>query len=99
MEIRMPISFLGNYLVVTRQGGSESREKCQKLSVRELSEQEKGRASSTAQGEGASTHQIVFYSFGCKRIIEGRVKENQEEKFVLQSGDKEYEFSSLKGAR
>ena len=42
------------------------------------------------------THQIVFYDFGCKRVIEGKLLENVEEKIVFKVLEKEYEFSHLR---
>lgn len=92
MEIRMPISFHGNYQVVVRSGDSESREKCQKLTVSQLPS---GESAKPAEGD-ASTHLVIFYSFGCKRIVEGTLKVNEQERLVVQSRDKEYEFSPVK---
>ena len=38
------------------------------------------------------SHQITFYDFGCKRIIEGKMKVNEEARMVFAVSDKEYEF-------
>jgi len=42
------------------------------------------------------THQVTFYDFGCKRIIEGKLIENNEERAVFRVKDKEYGFSPFK---
>jgi len=94
----MPIKFHGNYLVTLRSGNSRSRERCQKLTVRELAENEAVQLSS-ASSKTAATHRITFYDFGCKRIIESRIKVDETDKLVFQVGDKDYELSSYKPAR
>jgi hypothetical protein len=99
MEISMPIKFHGNYLVVTRCEGREKRERCQKLTIRELAEQEKGEFKETLDPGPRPTHQITFYDFGCKRILDGALKENGEERVVFQVQDKEYEFSPFRPSR
>ncbi len=96
MEIMMPIKFHGNYLVVIRCGDSEARERCQKLTIRQLSDEEKAQSYEGLPEEETPTHQVTFYDFGCKRIIEGRLKVNTEEKAVFGVKDKEYEFSPFK---
>jgi hypothetical protein len=93
MKIKMPIKFFGNYQVTIRTEGSESRERCQKLTIMELSSEAKERPSGEAAGEG--NYQIIFHDAGCRRIIVGALKENLEEKAVFQVDDKEYEFSPL----
>ncbi|MEN6464626.1 MAG: hypothetical protein ABFD62_05535 [Syntrophaceae bacterium] len=93
MEIKMPIKFHGNYVLSIRCGDSEARERCQKLTIRELSAEEKERSyEGLAEGE-VPTHQVTFYDFGCKRIIEGKIKDNEKEKVVFKVKDKEYEFA------
>ena len=93
MKIKMPIRFFGNYQVTVRSGSSESRERCQKLTVVELQSQKKEKPS---EGSGAEeTYQIIFHDSGCRRIIVGKLKENLEEKIVFEVDDKEYEFSPL----
>lgn len=98
-EIKMPIKFHGNYLVVIRQGESEAKERCQKLNVRELASAQQRSSADVSKGELQPTHQITFYDFGCKRAVEGVLKDNQEEKVVFQVGDKEYEFSPFRPNR
>jgi len=96
MKIRMPISFHGNYLVQIRLGDQESRERCQKLTVRELSEDEKTQSFAGLPASEVPTHQVTFYDFGCKRIIEGRITANQEDQVAFAVRDKEYVFSPFR---
>jgi hypothetical protein len=42
------------------------------------------------------THQINFFDFGCRRIIEGKLTVNEEERVVFKVEEKEYEFSPFK---
>lgn len=99
MEIKMPVKFHGSYLVVTRCEGREKRERCQKLTIRELTEGEKAGSSEALAPECRPTHQITFYDFGCKRLLDGLLKDNSEERAVFQVQDKEYEFSPYKPTR
>jgi hypothetical protein len=95
MDIKMPIKFYGNYRVIIRQGDWESRERCQKLIVREMSPEEKNQYFKDLDEKDIPTHQINFYDFGCRRIIEGKLKENEEARLVFDVHGKEYEFSPL----
>ena len=92
MDIRMPIKFHGNYVLIIRLGENEERERCQKLTVRALSDEEKTRSYPDMAAAEMPSHQITFYDFGCKRIIEGKLKVNEEDKMVFGVRDKEYEF-------
>ena len=98
MEIKMPIKFHGNYVVSIRCGAEENRERCQKLTMRALSaeEREQSYRSKGVDESVMPTHQITFYDFGCKRIIEGKMLENVQEKIVFKVQEKEYEFSHLR---
>jgi hypothetical protein len=93
MKIKMPIKFFGNYQVTVRSGSSESRERCQKLTVVELQSKEKENPSEDAGT--AESYRIIFHDSGCRRIIVGQLKENLEEKVVFQVDNKEYEFSPI----
>ncbi len=93
MKIKMPIKFFGNYLVTIRSGSTESKERCQKLTVVEMSADQKGESSENK--DDAGSYQIIFHDAGCRRIIVGKLKENMEEKVVFAVDDKEYEFSPL----
>jgi hypothetical protein len=93
MKIKMPIRFFGNYRVTVRSGSSETRERCQKLTVVELQPEEKEKPS--GDPGAAETYQIIFHDSGCRRIIVGKLKENLMEKVVFEVDDKEYEFSPL----
>jgi hypothetical protein len=90
--IKMPIKFHGNYVLIIRLGESEERERCQKLTVRALSSDEKEQAYPGLDEKSIPSHQITFYDFGCKRVIEGKMKVNEEARMVFAVSDKEYEF-------
>jgi hypothetical protein len=96
MEIKMPIKFHGNYVLSIRTGDSEDRERCQKLTVRPLSEEEKEQSFKNLPKGEVPTHQVTFYDFGCKRIIEGILKVNDEDRIVFGVKEKDYEFSPFK---
>ena len=51
MSIKMPLKFVGSYKVITRQGGAEKQEFCQKLTMAPLAPHEQG-----AAGKENSTH-------------------------------------------
>jgi hypothetical protein len=44
MEIKIPIKFHGNYVLSIRSGEKEDRERCQKLTIRQLSAEEQAHA-------------------------------------------------------
>lgn len=102
MEIKMPIKFHGNYVVSIRCGQEESRERCQKLTMRALSaeEQQQYYLEKGIEAQSMPTHQVTFYDFGCKRIIEGKLIENRQDIAVFRVQDKEYAFAPFmpKGA-
>lgn len=83
MSIKMPLKFAGNYRVITRHGGSERQEYCQKLTMTPL--------------EGANKEEIsyliTYFCFGCRRVLEGKLKENQEDRVLFQVDSREMEFS------
>ena len=93
MKIKMPIKFFGNYQVTVRSESTKSRERCQKLTVVEMSADQKGET--TENTDDAGSYQIIFHDAGCRRIIVGKLKENLEERVVFVVDDKEYEFSPL----
>jgi hypothetical protein len=99
MPIKMRIMFPGNYSVVTRYSGQEKRERCQKLTIRELTPDEMQHPGTGDCGDNAPTHQITFYDFGCKRLLNARLKEDQEDRAVFETQGKEYEFAPLRPAR
>ena len=90
MNIKMPIKFHGSYRVVTRHSGVEKQELCQKLTISPLAEQE---PRGPEAGAGAPTHMITYFCFGCRRVLEGKIKENDEYRVVFQSDEREFEFS------
>ena len=89
MEIKMPIKFLGSYNVVTRKEGTERQEVCQKLAITQI-------AGGSAPEEASPTHLITYFCFGCRRVLEGRIKENREDMVVFQVDDREVEFCPSK---
>lgn len=93
MKIKMPIRFFGSYQVTVRSGTSESRERCQKLTIVPL--RSEGNEAATQDPADAGSYQIIFHDSGCRRIVVGTLKENEEEKAVFQVDEKEYEFSPL----
>lgn len=93
MEIKMPIKFHGNYRVIVRKGGTESRERCQKLIIREISQQEKEQYYKGLDEKDIPTHQVNFFDSGCRRMIEGILVVNEENKVVFKVKGDEYEFS------
>jgi carbamoylphosphate synthase small subunit len=95
-DIKMPIFFHANYKVIIRTKDWETRERAQKLSIRELSPEEQTASFKDLAEKDMPTHQIVFYDFGCKRVIEGKLLENVEEKIIFKVQEKEYEFSHLR---
>ncbi|ABK17958.1 hypothetical protein Sfum_2276 [Syntrophobacter fumaroxidans MPOB] len=93
MSIKMPVKFHGSYRVAVRHGGFERKEICQKLSLIALSGKPKA-ASESDPGDGpAPSYQITYYTFGCKRMVEGKLKENAEDRLVFDADGKEYEFT------
>lgn len=93
MEIKMSVKFHGNYVVSIKSGDQEDRERCQKLTIRPLSVEEQERSFPGLSPEETPTHQVTFYDFGCKRIIEGVLKDNTEQRVSFLVKDKEYAFS------
>jgi hypothetical protein len=96
MKIKMPIKFHGNYRVTIRQGTWEARERCQKLVIRELTPAEKEQYYKQMDEKDVPTHQVNFFDFGCRRIIEGKLTVNEEHRVAFAVEEKEYEFSPLK---
>ena len=94
MSIKMPLKFLGSYKVVTRHGGAEKEEFCQKLTMTPLTHKDQGAGGQ----ENTPTHLITYFCFGCRRVLEGRITDNHEDRVVFQVDEREYEFSpSTKG--
>ena len=91
MEIKMPIKFLGAYKLTVRSGDSVKSAMCQKLNFTRIP------PDPSADGPAKSTHMITYYCFGCKRVLEGRLKENEEEKVIFEDNDREYEFAPAAG--
>lgn len=99
MEIKMPIKFHAAYAITTRCDGQEKKERCQKLTINELSPQSLEARFRDLPEHEKPTHQITFYDFGCKRILNGKLKENEEESVVFQVQNKEYTFSLYRPAQ
>ena len=99
MAIKMPIKFHGSYSVIIRSEGAAKRERCQKLNIRELAEAELPPSSGDSGDSERPTHKITFYDFGCKRILDGKLMENEVDKAVFKVQDKEYEFAPFRPSR
>jgi hypothetical protein len=89
MQIKMPVRFFGSYQVTVRSGDQETKERCQKLTFIPIAGRE------SPSDAAAPTFQIIFHDAGCRRIIQGTLKENLDQKTVFQVEEKEYEFSPL----
>ncbi len=96
MEIKMPVTFHGSYRVIIRQGDREEQKKCQKLVFREITPDEKEQYYKNLDEKDVPTHQVLFFEFGRRRMIEGKLTINEEERAVFQTGEKVYEFSPVK---
>ncbi|MGA2400675.1 MAG: hypothetical protein ABSG91_03080 [Syntrophobacteraceae bacterium] len=95
MSIKMPLKFLGSYKVVTRHGGTQKQELCQKLTMTPLAGQEQAAGGE----ENSPAYLITYFCFGCRRVLEGRLKENREDRVVFQVDDREFEFCPGAGGR
>ena len=95
MKIKMPVKFHGNYRVTIRQGEWETRERCQKLVVRELTPSEKEQYYKQMDENDTPTHQVSFFDFGCRRIIEGKLTANEEEQGGFRSRGKRVRVLTL----
>ncbi len=92
MEIKMPVKFHGNYIVTIRQGDWEGRERCQKLIIREITPSEKEQYYKGRDEKDIPSHQVNFFYSGCRRIIEGKLTINEEDRVVFAVEGKDYEF-------
>ena len=92
MAVKMPVKFHANYVVTIKTKDWEARERAQKLTIRELTEEERKRAFKDMAEKDMPTHQITFYDFGCKRILEGSLVKNEEDRVSFRILEKEYEF-------
>ena len=94
MDIMMPILNNRYYRMVMRFQDWERPGSCFHLRVQELTPDErKVYADVTDEGD-IPTCRIIFYDFEYYRVLEGRIKENAENRLVLDMGrGKEYEFS------
>lgn len=90
MTIRMPVKFLGSYRVVTRHSGVEKQELCQKLAITPLAGEEED---TPGIEKDSPTHMITYFCFGCRRVLQGRIKEDCEDRVVFQADEREFEFS------
>jgi hypothetical protein len=88
MSIKMPLKFAGSYKVTTRHEGSEKQEICQKLSMTPLGESEQG----SDAVENFPPYRITYFYFGCRRVLEGKLKENHEDRTVFDVDGREMEF-------
>jgi hypothetical protein len=94
MSIKMPLKFAGSYKVVTRSGEAQKEEFCQKLSMTPLSGQEQD----TSGEQDQPRYLVTYFCFGCRRVLEGRLKENREDRVIFQVDDREFEFCPSAGS-
>jgi hypothetical protein len=92
MEIKMPVKFHLNYIVTIRRGDWESRERCQKLIIREITPEEKEQYYKNTDEKDRPSHQVNFFYSGCRRSIEGTLTVNEENLVVFSCEGKDYEF-------
>jgi hypothetical protein len=92
MAIKMPVKFHANYVVTIRTKDWEARERAQKLTIRELTDEEKKRSFKGMEEKDMPNYQFTFYDFGCKRVLEGSLVKNEEDRVSFQVKEKEYEF-------
>ncbi len=90
MSIKMPLKFHGSYKVAIRKDGVEKQEICQKLSMAPLAEGDGAPSPGSAE---PSKYLITYFCFGCRRVLEGTIKENREDGTVFQVDEREIEFS------
>ena len=96
-DFKMPIYFHANYKVIIRTKDWETgRGPRSSPSGRWVNQEEQKASFKDLDEKDMPTHQIVFYDFGCKRVIEGKLLENVEEKITFKVLEKEYEFSHLR---
>ncbi len=89
MSIKMPLKFHGSYKVLIRKAGIEKQEICQKLSMTPIVGSDPGKPPDNAD---PSKYLITYFCFGCRRVLEGHIKENREDGAVFQVDDREIEF-------
>ncbi len=92
MEIKMPVKFHLNYIVTIRRDDWESRERCQKLIIREITPEEKEQYYKNTDEKDRPSHQVNFFYSGCRRSIEGTLTVNEENRVVFSCEGKDYEF-------
>ena len=92
-KIKMHTPFHGNYVVSVTAGEEEYRERCQKLFIRELNDSQKEKYYKDLDEKDIPTHQVSFHDFGCRRVIEGKLNENEEDKVSFEVHGKIYRFS------
>jgi hypothetical protein len=69
---------------------------CFHLRVQELTPEDRKLYEGFTDKGDIPTCRIIFYDFEYYRVLDGRIKENTEDRLVLDMGrGKEYEFSSL----
>ena len=92
MEIKMPIKFYGKYSVIIRQGDLEERKQCQKLLITAITPAEKEQYYKDLDEKDIPTHQVIFFEAGRRRIIQGKLTVNEDDRATFQTEGKEYEF-------
>jgi len=100
MQTRMPVLPWHYYNMVMRCQDRdkkwERQGRCLHLKVSELTSGEKERYRGVKDEKEIPTHKISYYDFECYHTLEGRIKEDTENKLILEMGKgKEYEFLPL----
>jgi len=85
------------YRMVMRYAAHETKKekqaRCFNLKMVTLDQQERERYERFREQDDIPTHRVTFYDFESYRVVEGKIKEDIEDKLVLDMGKgREYEF-------
>jgi len=100
MQIKMNVSPCRYYNVVKRFISQEKiwekRERYFNLRIEDVPIKEIEAYKKFREEKDLPTHRVFFCDFKGYQFIDGKIKENNEDKFILEVGEgKEYEFSSF----
>jgi len=94
MDIKMPILANRYYRMIMRFQEWKRSGMCFHLRVLQMTSEDKNSYEGFVDKRDIPTCRCIFYDFEYYRVIEGRLKENTENRLVLDVGrGKEYEFS------
>jgi len=78
---------------VDQEKQNEKHGRCFHLNVAELDSRERKVFEEIRGRDDIPTHKVTFYDFECYHVVEGKIKEDTEDRLVLEMGrGKEYEF-------